>query len=264
MKYIVDNDLHIHSKISSCSSDLEQNNERILQYAIDNSFNTICLTDHFWDDAVDGASDWYKPQNYEHIVSAKPSPQTENVRFLFGCETELNKNMILGISKEKFDLFDFIIIPISHFHMLDYTISREDASSTKGRAAAWLRRFDAVVNMDLPFHKIGLAHLTCGLIAPSKEERLEVIKALPSEEMERLFAKAARFKMGIELNLGDMSFPMENAEIVLRPYRIAKQCGCKFYFGSDAHHPQRFENAKEVFERAVDLLMLTENDKFII
>ena len=93
MKYIIDNDLHIHSKISSCSNDPDQTKERILRYAEENGLRTICLTDHFWDEAVDGASDWYQPQNYKHISTSIPLPQVENVRFLFGCETELNKNL---------------------------------------------------------------------------------------------------------------------------------------------------------------------------
>ncbi len=55
MKYIVDNDLHIHSKISSCSNAPEQINERILQYAEENGLKTICLTGHFWDEKKDSS-----------------------------------------------------------------------------------------------------------------------------------------------------------------------------------------------------------------
>lgn len=33
MRYIYNHDLHIHSQLSLCSSDPEQNNERIVQYA---------------------------------------------------------------------------------------------------------------------------------------------------------------------------------------------------------------------------------------
>ena len=104
MRYSFDHDLHIHSQISSCSNHPEQTTERLLQYAKDNSLSTICLTDHFWDETVDGASDWYRPQNYKHIAAAKPLPQGENTRFLFGCETELNK----------FKIFAFIS-PVSVF-----------------------------------------------------------------------------------------------------------------------------------------------------
>lgn len=265
MKYILDNDLHIHSEISSCSADSRQTNERILCYALENGIKTICLTNHFWDETVEGASDWYKPQNYEHIASAKPLPQEENVRFLFGCETELNKNLTLGISKKTIDLFDFVIIPTTHFHMKGYTLSEEETKNTCNRADAWVRRLDAVLEMDLPFHKIGVAHLTSSLIAQNnREEYLEVLKIISRDEMKRLFDKAAGLGVGIELNSCDMNFTDEEKDIVLKPYRIAKECGCKFYLGSDAHHPERLDAAKTIFERAIDLLELTEEDKFII
>ncbi len=262
MKYIIDNDLHIHSKISVCSADSEQTPDRMLSYAIENGLKTICITDHFWDESVEGASEWYTPQNYERISRAKPLPQSDGIRFLFGCETELDKHLTLGLSAEKFDLFDFIIIPTTHFHMTKFTLSSEDAANAKSRADAWVRRLDAVLEMNLPFHKVGIAHLTCGLIAPTREEYLEVLKLLSEKEMERMFKKASGLGVGIELNASDMSFSGEEAEFVLRPYRIAKKCGCKFYLGSDAHHPNRLNNAKSIFERAVDLLALTEDDKF--
>ena len=264
MRCVWDNDLHIHSKISVCSNLPEQSTERILSYAVENGLKTICLTDHFWDDAVAGASDWYKPQNFEHISAAKPLPQTDGVRFLFGCETDLDKFLTLGISKERLDEFSFIVIPTTHFHMKGFTLSEDETASPKSRAEAWVKRLDKVLGMDLPFHKVGLAHLTCGLIAPKRDEYLETIKLIPSEEMQRLLKKAAELGVGIELNRGDMSFADDEKDIVLRPYRIAKQCGCKFYFGSDAHSPAQLDKSKAVFERAIDLLELTEDDKFIL
>ncbi len=264
MKYIFDNDLHIHSKISSCSKDPEQNTGRILRYAEENNLKTICLTDHFWDETVEGASGWYMPQNFEHISAAKPLPESDNVRFLFGCETELNRFLTLGVSAERMDLFDFIVIPTTHFHMKGYTLSDEEASSVESRAKAWVKRFDAVLNMDLPFEKIGIAHLTCGLIAPTREEFLKVIELIPENEMEALFKRAAQLGVGIEINSDDMKFTDEEADIVLRPYRIAKEQGCKFYCGSDAHKPAALDEAKAIFERAFDLLKLEEDDKFLI
>ncbi len=264
MRYRVDNDLHIHSRLSLCSNDPEQSNERILRYAKENGLQTICLADHFWDEAVEGAFGGYMKTNYRYIASAKPLPQDANIRFLFGCETELDRFLRLGLSKEKHDLFDFIVIPTTHFHMKGHTISEEEASSAENRAKAWVKRFDAVLNMDLPFHKVGIAHLTCVLIAPTREEYLEVLRLIPEDEMERLFNRASQLGVGIELNATDMNFADQEAETVLRIYKIAKECKCKFYLGSDAHHPQDFENTKQIFERAVDLLRLSEDDKFIV
>jgi histidinol phosphatase-like PHP family hydrolase len=56
----------------------------------------------------------------------------------------------------------------------------------------------------------------------------------------------------------------EEKKILLRPYYIAKDCGCKFYLGSDSHEVSHLVRAKEIFERAIDILKLTENDKFHI
>lgn len=265
MKYIFDNDLHIHSRLSSCSNDDNQTPERILKYALDSGLKTICIADHFWDENVEGASQWYAPQNFEHISASKPLPQADGVRFLFGCETELDKNLTLGLSKERCELFDFIVIPTTHLHMKELTVSEEDRKDAKSRANVWVKRFEAVLNMALPFHKVGFAHLTCPLICKeSREEYLETLSLISDADMERLFTKAAKLGAGIELNASDMNFADDEKDIVLRPYKIAKKCGCKFYCGSDAHHPQNFDKVKGIFERAIDLLELTEDDKFII
>ncbi len=264
VKYTVDNDLHIHSKLSLCSGDIRQTTKRILKYAKQNGLKTVCLTDHFWDENVPCKSPWYAQQNYEHIKKALPLPSDNGIRFLFGCETELEMDMTLGLSKEKFDLFDFIIIPTTHFHMNGYAISEEQAKTPETRAAAWVKRFEAVLNMELPFNKVGLAHLTCRLLYPERAGYLELIRLIPENDMRRLFSKAASLGVGIELNADDMIFSDEEAETVLRPYRTAKECGCKFYLGSDAHHPRELNEARALFEKAVDLLQLEETDKFII
>lgn len=262
MRYIVDHDLHIHSNLSTCSKSPEQTPERIAQYAVDSELKRICLTDHFWDETVPGASSWYAPQDYPHICSAKPLPQPEGVEFLFGCETDLDKDLTLGISRERMEAMDFIIIPTTHFHM-QFTLTDAQRQDVAGRISAWLHRLEAVLNMDLPFYKVGLAHLTCSLILRDREEYLKVLAGLPEDAMAALFQKAARCGVGIELNASDIRAAAGAEEIVLRPYRIAKECGCKFYMGSDSHSPDGFLNTIERFEHAVTVLELTEDDKFI-
>lgn len=265
MKFKIDHDLHIHTGLSSCSSDAEQTAERILKHAKDNGLSTVCVTDHYWDSAIPGASDWYKPQDFEHISRIKPLPQQSGTRFLFGCETDMRKECVIGLPPFRFDNFDFVIIPTTHLHMHGFTIDEADTGSREARGRLWLSRLDALLNMPLPFHKIGIAHLACGLILrDSREEFLRLVNDLPERELERLFAKAATLGVGIEINKSDMSFKDSEADTVLRPFRIAKSQGCKFYLGSDAHHPHHFDDFRAVFERAVTLLDLNESDKFII
>ena len=260
MRYLVDNDLHIHSKLSSCSRHEEQTPENILAYAEKNGLSTICLADHMWDDRIPGASKWYAPQTYEHIRQSLPLPQSDKVRFLFGCETELDRHLTLGISREVIDELDFVIIPTNHLHMHGFTL--DGSEGVEERARLCVERLDAVLDMDLPFHKIGIAHFTGTLTFKGRHR--EVYAAIPEAEYHRRFAKAAQRGVGIELNFGSLSLTDETRPIELLPYQIAKAEGCKFYFGSDAHTPGDFVRAKENFENIVDLLGLTEEDKFRI
>ena len=72
MKYIVDHDLHIHSKLSFCSGDPEQTKENILKYAEKRGLKHICITDHFWDSELIplwNGETWYGDQNYSYISS---------------------------------------------------------------------------------------------------------------------------------------------------------------------------------------------------
>ena len=261
MKCKIDNDLHIHTHLSSCSGHPEQTVERILEYAKSSGLSTICVTDHFWDSDIPGASEWYAPQNYRHISQSKPLPTAQGVRFLFGCETELDKNLVLGIAREHFDLFDFVIIPTTHLHMDGFTLRGDE--NAKERSELWKSRFDAVLGMDIPFGKVGIAHLTCPLIYPSGDY-LEVIDGISDSEYGNLFRKAAKKGVGIELNFRCLLRNKEELERELRPYRIAKECGCKFYFGSDAHTPKYFGVMRENFTKIAECLELDENDKFTI
>ena len=263
MKFTFDHDLHIHSTLSSCSNDPEQSAERILKYAVDNGLKTICITDHFWDRRVAGASDWYAPQDFEHISRIKPLPTADGVEFLFGCETDMDKFFTVGVDATRYDDFDFVIIPTTHLHMTGFTLSEEDAKSNARRAELWVERFERLLDMDLPFSKIGIAHLTCSLIRPNDREGLNsVLNMISDEVLTRLFSRAKELGCGIELNASDMCHIDDAA--VLRIYKKAKECGCKFYLGSDAHHPGTFGRCKAIFEHAIDVLGLEESDKFHI
>lgn len=257
MRYIVDHDLHIHSHLSLCSNDPVQTPEAILAYGEKNGFKTLCLTDHMWDAAVPGASPWYEQQPFERICEALPLPESDKIRFLFGCETDQDRHLTVGVSPAVMDRLDFIIIPTTHLHMGGFTLDGREG--VEERAELWCHRLEAVLNMDMPFHKMGIAHLTCPLIFSGRYT--EVLDRIPDGEYHRLMAKAAAVGVGIELNFSSFGLTEETRETVLKPYRIAKEEGCKFYFGSDAHGPAGLASAKENFEHIVDLLELEESHK---
>ena len=125
MRYVYDHDYHIHSSLSTCSNDEEQSAARILKYALDNSLKQICVTDHFWDKSIDCASDWYKPQDFNHISKILPLPKADGVNFMFGAETEMDKDFTVGITEKAMDKLDFIIVPTTHLNNAGFGISTE-------------------------------------------------------------------------------------------------------------------------------------------
>ena len=265
MRYKIDHDLHIHTKLSICSEDEAQTPNNILRIAKKMGWKTICVTDHYWDENVPCntlVNWWHEAQNFMHISKVRPLPQDDEVTFLFGCEVDVDSDNKVGISKERWDDFDFIIISTTHFHHITGPYGEKE--SYEATAKCWVERLDTVLNTELPYEKVGIAHLACSLIAKSREDLLKSIEMIPTEEMRRLFSKAAKLGVGIELNYCDLNFKIEEADIILRMFRVAKDCGCKFYFGSDAHSITTFENVSEVYERAIDLLDLREEHKFLV
>lgn len=268
MRYVIDHDYHIHSKLSLCSKHPEQTPANILKYAEENGLRKIVLTDHFFDGTVGSENppltSFYQTQDRAHINKSLPLPQGERTEFLFGAETEMTYNFKIGVGNKTLSELDFIIIPTTHLHMKGFAISLEDAASPERRAAVWVEKFKALLSAKLPFGKIGVAHLACGLIAPTREEFLEVMRLLPEQDLRSLFRRSAELGLGIEINQSDFAYKDEEAETVLRPFLIAKSEGAKFYLGSDAHTPDGFKRTVATFNKAIDALSLKESDKFIL
>ncbi len=263
MKYIIDHDYHIHSQISLCSGNPAQTPENLLRFARENGLKEIVLTDHYWDENVPSdLNDFYQIQDYDHIAQALPLPQCEGVDFYFGCETDMDKLMTVGISHRMLDKFAFIIVPTNHLHMMGFTIDPAD-DSIPGRRDRYVERLDRLLDMDLPFEKLGVAHLTCPLLAPyTWEDHLQVLDAIDDGTFRQLFTKLRDRGAGFELNFEPAKYSAPDLERVLRPYRIAKAVGCKFYLGSDSHSPADSEKTMERFTAMTDLLELEESDKF--
>ncbi len=269
MRYIIDSDLHIHSHLSLCSEDPLQTPEAILEHAKNNGLKYICLTDHFWDElAGECCEEFYWHQGFAHISECKPLPQAEGITFAFGCETDFDHDLRLGVSEERMDEFSFIIVPLNHFHFRGFSISAEDYDShdPKRVADCLMSRFHGLLDKNLPFEKIGIAHLTDCLTMWYRKnfaDHIDVCNAISDKQWHDAFTRAAEKGVGIELNFVAAKYSPEQLPDILRVYRIAKECGCKFYFGSDAH--TRVGHAASIphFNAIVDLLDLKESDKFL-
>lgn len=269
MRYIIDHDFHIHSGGSMCSGDPNQTPARILRYAAEEGFSAVALTDHFWDETVPmlqggWGPDFYTSQNWAHITKQLPLPSQEGIRFLFGAEVDMTLDGAIGISQERLAQMDILLISLSHFHMTDFTISAADAATPEGRAAVLLDKMEALLSRDLPWHKIALAHLTGPKLGGGDPaNHCEVLRLVRGERLTALFQKAAALGVGIELNTATFGFGSEEErEAVTAFYAHAKECGCKFTFGSDAHTAGQFLPHRERGQAMADALGLTKADIF--
>ena len=256
------NDLHCHSSLSACCADKRMTPERILRHAEEAGYETICLTDHLWDSAVPGASGWYAPQNIEHVRSALPLPQAPSCHFYFGCETELPVNGVPALSREHFDLFDFVVIPVNHMHMAGL-VRAEGIDTPEKMAVNIENRLEKLLEQNLPLRKIGLAHLTIGLMF--REGKIaDVMHAMSEARLLRILKGYAAAGTGIELNATAFSEMTDRPDDILKIYRIAKEAGCRFYCSSDAHSVEAMDGVPKNLPAVIQALGLTEADAYRI
>ncbi|MBQ3065070.1 MAG: hypothetical protein IJC98_02430 [Clostridia bacterium] len=267
MRYVLDHDFHVHTQLSPCSSNPEQNPTRILQYAKENNLKTVITTDHYWDERVPCSTKPYGINN-ETIHKWGPYPQEDGIRMLIGAEADIDFNGILGINRRTCEDFDFILISATHMHMDGFTCRGDE--TVEERIAMYIRRLEIILNADIPHKKIGFSHPVTPLICYHEQ----VLDGIPESEFRRLFGRAAELGLGVEINLSSMrdsddfddytQVTPQTHPAMFRPYRIAKEMGCKFFFGSDSHSPSDFLFLKPMAEVLIDQLELKESDKFIL
>ncbi len=279
MPFSTAHDLHIHTRLSACCADEGMTPQAILDYAAARQYDLVCITDHCWDAAVPGASDWYRPQTIEHIRRSLPLPERPSAparaeadsasadcapcppaRLLFGCETEYCGGSAIGISRAAAEALELVLVPLNHFHMQDF-VRPAAVQSPPAIAELFTERLEQLLRLDLPWTKVGLAHLTCPLLYAAGEVR-EVLALLDSNRFLRAFEQYAKRGVGIELNAGCFADGPTQSMLSLQLYRWAKQAGCRFYCGSDAHSRASLDEVGRILPAVVQALELTEQDRF--
>jgi len=256
------NDLHCHTNLSLCSDDQSMNVFEMLKFAEAHDYHSLCVTDHMWDSAVPGADDWYARQSIEHVSQVLPLPKSDKVPFYFGCETELPICGVPALHKDNFGLFDFVVIPVNHMHMKGLT--RPLDVNTPEKMAEYLQtRLEKLLEQDLPFKKIGLAHLNCNLMF-MEGSPADVVACMSEARLLRIMKGYAQAGTGIELNVACFEELETRPEETMLIYRIAKEAGCKFYLSSDAHRVVSLKRIPEIGPMLIDMLGLDASHQYVI
>lgn len=273
----MNHDLHCHTGLSRCSSDKNFSAQHLLDHAVACGYDYLAVTNHMWDPMVPDVPEWYLPQDIEHIRKVLPLPQAEGVRFLFGCETEYGGGTYLGLHPSHYQDFDLILVPVNHYNITGCT----EYPGKSGNANCFLcqlERLEMLLELDLPWKRVGIAHLQWYEVKP---EEIPEMLAL-EQRYEAVFREYAKRGAGIELNAAVFIYTDPGQQEALQKmtdearagkcvsydkmlwlFSLAKKAGCKFYLGSDSHTSLRLDWPRLYLDRICKDLGLTEQDRFL-
>ncbi len=236
-------DIHIHTSLSSCAGA----DSTLADYAPairESGLIAAGFANHLWDSAVPGASEWYKPQDINHVLQLKNELSQYDfgpTRIYFGCETEYIGNGVVALHPDNVHLFDYVLVPPHHFHMAGFTRPADLADPRQ----LMIERFLEICDIDFAF---GLVHPFYPMGYMDKAR--EVLQGISNAEFEKCYRYAAQKNKAIEINQCIFRYlPADALPEYKRMMTIARRCGCKFFLGSDSHSAKTFrEGARKAVE----------------
>lgn len=258
-------DLHIHTHLSECARDPESTLANYLPFARANGLTTIGIANHLWDSDIPCPIHWYHSQNFEHIsaiLDDMKAIQPDGIRVLFGAECEYDyANRGIAITPEHAEKLDFLLVPNSHTHM---TMPKEFYEPHQRHADFMLTAFMDIVTSPLAKYVTAVAHPFSAVNCPYDNRCL--FDLISDAQYIECFEAARQANIAIEINTSSF-YPLPLNEIIehpsLRMFDLARKCGCKFTFGSDAHSPSYQINHSGPWANAyvaAQILGLTEDD----
>lgn len=239
----VNHDLHIHTYLSACCKDKEnQTPAKILARAEAMGLGTIGFSDHIWTNPRLEANGFYRQQDERQIVHLRRDLESTSspVRVLVGCEADTVALGKFSISREFADSLDYVGLSCSHLH-LKGIVQQPPDNSLRSIGEHLLALFISAAES-------GLATTIVHPFFPKGFESQydQVIASLSDAELLGAFSTAAAAGAAIEITTaflppsyknGNPTAPGWRIDTPLRVLSLAKNAGCKFSFGSDAHSP---------------------------
>lgn len=234
----LDHDLHVHTYLSACCHDKQkQTPSGILSLAEDMGVRMIGFADHVWANPNLTPSDWYRHQDETQIsqLRADLTAVASGVNVLVGCEAETIAPGKFGITRQFADQLDFVLLACSHFHMKEF-VAQPEGDTPQDIARHMLTFFRSGVSSGLA---TSIAHplLPCGYL----DRFDEAVDSMSDTELSDAFGLAHDRGVAIEITTAfipsksGLSFSIETP---IRFLSIARQAGCKFTLGTDAHAPE--------------------------
>ena len=256
----IQHDFHIHTNLSLCA-EKDVTVEYYVQKAEEIGLKKIGFANHFWDENIPSTDGFYVPQNLRHVEQIKTEIEknkSQDVEIYYGCEVEYDyANHGVSLTEQVAECFDYVLVPNSHTH---FTMPKEFYEPHHKHAEFMVQAYKEILNSNVSKYITAMAHPFEAVCCPYDYSIL--IDLISDDEFKYLFDATAQKDIAVEINIGNYH-ELDKKQIEqcsqLRMFRIAKDCGCKFIFGSDSHNRRRhgtYGNADIMAE----LLELEEKD----
>lgn len=254
-------DLHVHTYLSDCAA-RDAYPEPFILEAEKRNQTILAFTDHSWDETVEGASPWYKPQTYRRLAEQRkylhgiPSP----VKIIQGAEGEY-ANFLLGLGEDGAQYADFIAIPHDHVHMKGFVVPLE-YDPPELMAKFLLDSMESLCKHPNRHLFMALCH-PFNAICRTYEYQREVWKYITNSMVEEALDAAKEADLLLEFNLSSFQ-DMTVEEIADFPYtrffHMAKENGNILYWGSDAHSIGAYRSLHDRADEIMKAAGLCESD----
>jgi histidinol phosphatase-like PHP family hydrolase len=234
---IITQDLHVHTNLSPCAS-REATVESFFDAMIGNGISTVGIADHLWDESMPNPCPGRTPAvGMGPVLELKEklkSMDTKGLRILVGGETEYDyKNRGVAISEESAAKLDFLLVPNAHTHL---TMPKEWWNDKKKHARFTVDAWFDIINSNIAKYTTAIPH---PFVTGAPEE---VTTELSDATLRECMIAAKEADIAVEINSAALLSMTKTRSIkelldldAMRILSIAKECGCKFTFGSDAH-----------------------------
>ena len=272
-------DIHIHTYLSPCAQ-----SDATPQFYIDNAkdrgLELIGFADHMWDNGKGYSIASYERHqtNFARLIRVKEDIAKctipDGLRVFVGCESDFTADSTLGVSREVAAQLDFVLVAQAHTHFPEICPSpyRDDRIACGKFSLEAFKRLmkhpDADIITAVP-HPMGTHFVG------ADGGDADILAAISDAEFREAFLMAADKNIGIEINGCIVMFAcsftntdvndldaIKNLEY-FRMFSVAKEAGCKFTFGSDAHSQSAVEHFKYA-QAMADALCLTDDDVILL
>lgn len=252
-------DLHIHTVYSGCCGDPGQIPENIFRIAVQKGIRVIGFADHLWQnpdhDTWPRDLNGTNPEIIDRLrAMIRETEIPEGLTVLVGAEAEMLDLDVFSITPDFAASLDFVLMPTNHLHQ-SY-VPKPQVRTPDAYARYLLERFAAGARSGLA---TALAHPmmpfdAMDLFAPC-------ILGCDESALNDTFALAAEHNVLYELNASP-SFDRGTAEYdaVLKLIGCAKNAGCRFMFGTDAHSREGLQKNTGALDAVINDAGLVEDD----